>query len=172
MSANIQRIWSVKPRYGHWRPSLKFFLKKPQSDKPWYGHWRLGRKRLFKKKWKNPVCETVVWPLADWVKNLIEKKWRGLSDSGMASGGLNSKFFEKLNPLSTFQMMGVVNPFSPNKNLHNHWLPVFKIERATCHFHFHRKKSYPMMRNIFKIPSSSFSFENKPPSVIWVSVGY
>ncbi len=37
---------------------------------------------------KNPVCETVVWPLADRVKNLIEKEWPGLSDSGMASGGL------------------------------------------------------------------------------------
>ncbi len=37
---------------------------------------------------KNPVCETLVWPLADRVKNLIEKKWPGLSDSGMASSGL------------------------------------------------------------------------------------
>ncbi len=43
---------------------------------------------LKKKKWKNPVCETVVWPLADRVKNLIEKKWSGLSDSGIASGGI------------------------------------------------------------------------------------
>ncbi len=28
----------------------------------------------FKKNEKNPVCETVVWPLANRVKNLIEKK--------------------------------------------------------------------------------------------------
>ncbi len=27
----------------------------------------------FFKKWKNPVCESVVYPLADCVKNLIEK---------------------------------------------------------------------------------------------------
>ncbi len=31
----------------------------------------------------------MMWPLADWVKNLIEKKFPGLSDSGMASGGLS-----------------------------------------------------------------------------------
>ncbi len=41
----------------------------------------------FLKKWKKNVCETVVWLLADQVKNLIEKKWPGQSDSGMASGG-------------------------------------------------------------------------------------
>ncbi len=35
------------------------------------------------------VCETEVWSLADRIKNLIEKKWPVLSDSGMASGGLN-----------------------------------------------------------------------------------
>ncbi len=29
-----------------------------------------------------------MWPLVDRVKNLIEKKWPGLSDSGMTSGGL------------------------------------------------------------------------------------
>ncbi len=43
---------------------------------------------LKKKNERNPVCETKVWPLVDRVKNLIEKKWPGLSDSGMASGGL------------------------------------------------------------------------------------
>ncbi len=42
----------------------------------------------FKKKWKNPVCETAVWPLANRVESLIEKKWPGLLDSGMASGRL------------------------------------------------------------------------------------
>ncbi len=40
---------------------------------------------------KNPVYETVVRPLADRVKNLIEKKWPDLSDNGMASGGLKKK---------------------------------------------------------------------------------
>ncbi len=35
------------------------------------------------------VCETVVWSLTDRVKNLIEKKWRGLSDNDMVTGGLN-----------------------------------------------------------------------------------
>ncbi len=40
-------------------------------------------KNDFKKKMeKNPVCGTMVWPLADRVKNLLEKKWPGLSDSG------------------------------------------------------------------------------------------
>ncbi len=42
-----------------------------------------------KKNGKNPVCETVVWSLVDCVKNLIEKKWLGLSDSDVASGGLS-----------------------------------------------------------------------------------
>ncbi len=40
-------------------------------------------------KWKKkPVCETVVWLQADWVKNLVEKKWPNLSDSDMVTGGL------------------------------------------------------------------------------------
>ncbi len=30
----------------------------------------------------------MVWSLADQVKNLIEKKWPGLSDSNVVSGGL------------------------------------------------------------------------------------
>ncbi len=53
------------------------------------------------KKWKNPVCVTVVWSLADRIMNLIEKIWPGLLDSGMASGRLtsilviNSNFTEK-----------------------------------------------------------------------------
>ncbi len=42
----------------------------------------------FKKNEKNLICETLVWPLAGRVKNLIEKKWPGLSHSGMTSGGL------------------------------------------------------------------------------------
>ncbi len=42
-----------------------------------------------KKKWKNPDCETVVWSLADQIKNLIEKKWPRLSDSDIVNGGLN-----------------------------------------------------------------------------------
>ncbi len=37
------------------------------------------------------VCETVVWSLADWVKNLIEKKWPGLSDSDMVTSGLKDR---------------------------------------------------------------------------------
>ncbi len=44
-----------------------------------------------KKEWKTLVCETVVWLLADRVKNLIEKKWPGLSDSDMVTGGLKGK---------------------------------------------------------------------------------
>ncbi len=38
-----------------------------------------------KKNEKNTVCETVVWSLADQVKNLIEKKWPCLSDSDMVT---------------------------------------------------------------------------------------
>ncbi len=30
----------------------------------------------------------MVWSLAEWVKNLIEKKWPGLADSDMVTGGL------------------------------------------------------------------------------------
>ncbi len=43
---------------------------------------------LEKKNEKNPVGETVVLSLMDRVKNLIEKKWPGLSDSDMVTGGL------------------------------------------------------------------------------------
>ncbi len=43
---------------------------------------------LEKKPEKNPFCGTMVWLLADRVKSLIEKKWPGLSNSHMASGGL------------------------------------------------------------------------------------
>ncbi len=46
---------------------------------------------FLKKMEKNPVCGTVVWPLADQVKNLLEKKWPGLSDSDMAFGGLTPR---------------------------------------------------------------------------------
>ncbi len=62
------------------RPGLR-------SVRPWYGHWRLGSKMCLKKKWKNPICETVVWSMVDRVKNLIEKKWPRLSDSDMVTGG-------------------------------------------------------------------------------------
>ncbi len=33
----------------------------------------LGRKCVWKKNEKKPVCEIVVWSLADRIKNLIEK---------------------------------------------------------------------------------------------------
>ncbi len=38
--------------------------------------------------WKNLFFNTVVWSLVNRVKNLIEKKLAGLSDSDMVSGGL------------------------------------------------------------------------------------
>ncbi len=47
------------------------------------------QKCVWKKNEKNPVCETVVWSLADRVNNLIEKKWPGLSDSDKVTGGLS-----------------------------------------------------------------------------------
>ncbi len=47
-----------------------------------------GQKCVWKKNEKNLVYETMVWSLADRVKNLIEKKWPGLSDSDMITGGL------------------------------------------------------------------------------------
>ncbi len=71
-------------------PVWNIFKTKIRSDRQWYGHWRFGPKRLRKITEKNPVCGTMVWPLADWVKSLIEKKWSGLSDSHMASGGLKT----------------------------------------------------------------------------------
>ncbi len=61
---------------------------KTRSVRPWYGHWHLGTKMCLKKNEKNPVCETAVWSLADRVENLI-KKWLGLSDSDMVTGGLS-----------------------------------------------------------------------------------
>ncbi len=45
----------------------------------------------------------MVWPLADRIKNLIEKKWPGLSDSGMASGGLRLLKYRFKNELKNFQ---------------------------------------------------------------------
>ncbi len=51
-------------------------------------------KNDFKEKMKKPGPWDRVWPLVDWVKNLIEKKWPGLSDSGMASGGLKTAYFQ------------------------------------------------------------------------------
>ncbi len=61
----------------------------------------------FKKNERNPVCETMVWPLADRVKNLIEKKWPGLSDSHMTSGGLTSHWSHHK---SKFQDREIVAP--------------------------------------------------------------
>ncbi len=79
ISVTIPHTRSVRLWYGHWRPSLKYLFKKTSSDRPWYGHWCLGRKRLKKKKnKKNPVCEIVVWPQADRVKNLIKKITRSV----------------------------------------------------------------------------------------------
>ncbi len=50
-------------------------FKKTWSVRPWHGQRCLGSKICLKKKnEKNPVCETLVWSLADQVKNLIEKK--------------------------------------------------------------------------------------------------
>ncbi len=43
---------------------------------------------MFEKKMKKTVFETVFWLLADQFKNLIEKKWPGLSDSDMVNGGM------------------------------------------------------------------------------------
>ncbi len=67
-----------------------FFLRHftPGSQWPYHG--------LTDRVFLNPVCETVVWSLADWVKNLIEKKWPGLSDCDMVTGELrNFKIFVK-----------------------------------------------------------------------------
>ncbi len=58
-----------------------------------------GKKGVWKKNEKNLVCETVVWSLADWVKNLIEKKWPGPSDNDMVTGGLKLSHFEKFRKL-------------------------------------------------------------------------
>ncbi len=68
----------------------------PRSHRPDFfkpGLWDRGMTFRFenvfeKKNENNPVCETLVWSLADQVKNLIEKKWPGLSDSDMVTGGL------------------------------------------------------------------------------------
>ncbi len=93
-SVTVPRIRSVRPWYGHWRPSLKYqkktvwqtvvwplAFKKTRSMRPWYGLWCPGAKCVRKK--------TLVWPLV--LKN------PGLTDRGvatvvtkfrMASGGL------------------------------------------------------------------------------------
>ncbi len=52
-----------------WYFKLGTSMTIPWSHRPgqWYGHWRPTSK-----KWqKNPVCETVVWPLT--LKNLVRK---------------------------------------------------------------------------------------------------
>ncbi len=94
--------WSRRLRFfkpGLWdcdgRLGSKIYLEKNaknRSVRPWYGHWRLGSKMCLKKKWKKPVYETMVWSLADRVKNLIEKQWPGLSDSDIVTGGLRGYF--------------------------------------------------------------------------------
>ncbi len=48
-----------------------------------------------------PVCETVVWLLAGRVKNLIEKKWPGLSDNDIVTGGLRQTKLLTINFLKT-----------------------------------------------------------------------
>ncbi len=68
-------------------PTDRFFLNPACETVVWSLTFRV-KKCVWKKKWKNPVWETVVWSLVDQVKNLIEKKWPGLSDSGMVTGGL------------------------------------------------------------------------------------
>ncbi len=59
--------WSVRQRYALW------WVKKPRPDR----HSKATDvfvENEFKKNEKTQVCETVVWPLADRIKNLIEKK--------------------------------------------------------------------------------------------------
>ncbi len=49
---------------------------------------------------KNLVCGTMVWPLAHWVKNLLEKNDPVCETVGMASGGLIGGFLWTLHYLS------------------------------------------------------------------------
>ncbi len=90
-------------------PKTSVTIPQTQSVRPWYGHWRPSLKYLLK---KHPVWQTVVWPLTSWSKTTLKRKWKkhglwdrgvnidgpgqkpdrkkipSLSDSGMASGGL------------------------------------------------------------------------------------
>ncbi len=69
-SVTIPQTRSMRPWYGHWRPSLEYKKKRP--DRPWYGVrpsyglWRPGAKCVKKKK---PVWQTVLWPLG------LKKTW-------------------------------------------------------------------------------------------------
>ncbi len=70
-SVTIPRTQSVKPWYGHWRPSLKYLFKKPGLTDWGMATDVLVENNFFKKNEKSLICETVVWPLADQVKYLI-----------------------------------------------------------------------------------------------------
>ncbi len=89
-----------------------------------------------KKKWKNPVCETVIWSLAYRVKNLIEIKWLGLWDSDMVTGGLS--LYTRLKPTydKKIGIMGLVYIF-------NQW--AFNCRARGSHF----KPSAPFIFNFF-----------------------
>ncbi len=100
----IPQIRSVRPWYGHWRPSLKYKkktgltdrgmatgVKKPRSVRPWYDLWHPGAKCVRK---KTLVWQTVVWPLG--LKNPGLTDWgvaTGVTKFRMDSGGLTVKVF-------------------------------------------------------------------------------
>ncbi len=92
-SVTIPQTQSVRPEYGHWRPSLNYKKQKKTKKNPVWQTvvvWLLTSwsKTTLKKMKKNPVCGTAVWSLVDRVKNLLGKKV--CQTVGMASGGLTS----------------------------------------------------------------------------------
>ncbi len=46
-------------------PRMSVTIPWTQSVRPWYGHWRPSLKYLFR---KTPVWQTVIWPLTSWSK--------------------------------------------------------------------------------------------------------
>ncbi len=121
MSVTIPQTRSMRLWYGHWGPSLKY-QKKTRSDRPWYGYWRLKKPGLWDHGMafdvrvqnvlkKNPVWQTVVWPLG--------LKRPGLTDRGVATGV--TKFRIASGGLMKFTWLVRVHPWVNPIAFGNNW---------------------------------------------------
>ncbi len=133
ISVILSHQWSYefnKPQWPYhglsdWGFFLRHFTPRCQwpYPGPWYGHWHLGQKCVWKNM-KNPGLWGHGMVTGGRVKNLIEKKWPGLSDSDMVTGGLkpgkmltkSECIFEKLLPKSPAQSL----PKCVEKQSHRH----------------------------------------------------
>ncbi len=93
-----------------------------------------------KKNEKNPVCETVVWSLADRVKNLIEKTWPGLSDIDMVTGGLKMFGFTQKNFVIFSENIALFETIVRWKTVPN------LISNKKAYIHFRRQTSLSLQK--------------------------